>query len=664
MKRNKIVTELPIQYREIQIRKEDVNKEDRTIELTFSSEFKVVRQGYFGDSWIEILDHNEKSVDLSRIRAGGPLLVMHDRSQQVGVITSAEIQDKKGRATAKFGRSQFATEIFNDVVDEIRTSVSVGYVIHEVTLEVERDDGPDEYRITKWEPIEISLEPTPADYSIGVGRNNERPSMHPVKIINKNQTQNERNYEMKKFRIPDPENMDRTIEVDENDPRAIAYMRSVTPEPVIRQVEDPPAPATAPADFSAARDKEITRVNTILDIGRRLKIDQRVIDDAVRNPKISVEEFNRTAWSAVDARAAANPGIDNLIDTDEAILDLSNRDISNYSLLRAIRAAIKNDWSKAGFEQECSREIEKMFGREAEGFFVPHDILVRKNVPVGVYGNQKREISTSSGGTGTVGTAHLAGNFIELLRNRSAVTQLGAFMLTGLTGNVAIPKQTGAATAYWVTEGSDVTTSDSAYGQVTLSPKTVGAETPYTRQMLLQSNPSIEALVMNDLINVISLAVDNGALNGSAASGQPRGVKNQSGVGSVTGTSLGWDAVVEFETDVAAANADIASMAYLTNATVNGLLKTRAKIGSTYPVFLVENGQMNGYPVKVSNQVAAANMFFGVWSQLVIGMWGALDILVDPYTNAKSGGVIIHAFQSVDIAVRHAAAFSVSTSIT
>ena len=648
-KRNNNSVELPVMYRDILIRKEDINNDDRTVDLTFSSEFKVKRQGWFGDSWLEILDHSPESVHLDRIRAAGPLLVMHDRSKQVGVVESVEIADKKGKAKVRFGKSDFAEEIFKDVQDEIRKTISVGYLIHEVTLEVERDDGPDEYRITDWEPMEISLEPTPADFSIGVGRENEKQQLHPVKIINNNNLG--RNLDMKKVRIADTANPGQFIEVDENDAR----VAQASAAPAVVAPVTPVAPVDVSQSRKEAGEAETKRVNAILLTGNRLKISQDIINRAVANPDVSAEQFNREAWAEVDKRKG-----DSVIDTSEANLDLSNRDISKYSFLRAVRAQIKGDWSNAGFELECSKAVEKMFHRDAQGFFVPHDVLVRKNVPVGLF---NREISTSGDGSGLIATDKMPESFIEALRNRAKVIGLGAFMLTGLVGNISVPKQTGAGTAYWVTEGSDVTTSDSAFDEVALSPKTVGAFTPYTRNMLLQSNPSIEALVMNDLLNVLALAVDLGALHGTGASGQPTGIAATSGIGAVTGTSLDWAAVVEFETDVAAANADIGSMAYLTNATVNGLLKTREK-SSGYPVFLNEKGEMNGYPVAVSNQVSSGDMFFGVWSQLLLAFWGALDILIDPFTNAASGGVIIRAFQSVDVGVRHAAAFSYSSNIT
>ncbi|GAG82190.1 unnamed protein product, partial [marine sediment metagenome] len=183
----------------------------------------------------------------------------------------------------------------------------------------------------------------------------------------------------------------------------------------------------------------------------------------------------------------------------------------------------------------------------------------------------QREIKTTAGGTGLVATEQLPQNFIEALRNKTKVIGLGALTLSGLVGDIAIGKQSGVATAYWVAEGGDVSESDSAYTVLPMAPKTVGAATPYSRQMLMQSNPSIDILVMSDLATVLALAFDLAAIDGTGANNQPTGVLNTNGIGSVIGTTLGWDAVVEFETDVNAANADIASMAYLTAAVVGGI---------------------------------------------------------------------------------------------
>lgn len=143
-----------------------VDEESRTVDLAFSSESPVDR--WFG---AEILDHGPGSVRMDRLNDGAALLVGHDHDDQVGVIESARIDsdDMKGRATARFSRSSRGQEILTDVVDGIRTLISVGYRIHEAVLEKTGDEG-DTYRITDWEPYEISVVAVPADPHVGIGR--------------------------------------------------------------------------------------------------------------------------------------------------------------------------------------------------------------------------------------------------------------------------------------------------------------------------------------------------------------------------------------------------------------------------------------------------------------------------------------------------------------
>jgi HK97 family phage major capsid protein/HK97 family phage prohead protease len=162
-KKKKIKT--GVLYRSFELYRENIITENRSIDLSFSSEAPVER--YFG---YEILDHSPGSVRLDRMRNGGPLLVDHDRTDLAGVIEDISIgSDRKGRAVARFGKSARAEEIYNDVLDGIRSNVSVGYRIHKMILEKEEDDVGT-YRATEWEPVEISLVSIPADTTVGVGR--------------------------------------------------------------------------------------------------------------------------------------------------------------------------------------------------------------------------------------------------------------------------------------------------------------------------------------------------------------------------------------------------------------------------------------------------------------------------------------------------------------
>jgi HK97 family phage major capsid protein len=244
---------------------------------------------------------------------------------------------------------------------------------------------------------------------------------------------------------------------------------------------------------------------------------------------------------------------------------------------------------------------------------------------------------------------------------------------------VAIPKQTGGATAYWIAEDGDPTESQQAVGQLALTPKTVGAFTDIRRRLLLQSSLDAEALVRRDLANVIALAIDLAGINGSGASNQPTGILNTNGIGAVVcgdpdGAAPTWADIVALETEVAVDNADIGSLAYLTNAKMRGKLKATDMGTDTgkmvWPADVpVERQIVNGYRAAVSNQVPSniekgasgttlSAMIFGNWADLVIAMWGTLELTVDPYTHSTSGAVRVVALQDIDIGVRHAESFA------
>ena len=241
--------------------------------------------------------------------------------------------------------------------------------------------------------------------------------------------------------------------------------------------------------------------------------------------------------------------------------------------------------------------------------------------------------------------------------------QAGARMLGGLSGDVAIPRKNTAAAAGWIaTEGGDSSESEMTVGSITMSPKTLGAHTDVTRQLLIQSSLDVENLIRDDLAQAISLAIDLGALAGSGSSGQPTGIKLTSGINTVDfGTAPitvpSYAKVVEMETKVAEDNALLGNLAYILPAAMYGGLKTTEKATGTAQFVVEPGGTVNGYRTIVSNQAAAGDAYFGNFSDLLVGMFGGLDLVVDPYTHSKSGTVRVVALQSVDVAVRHAVSF-------
>lgn len=394
---------------------------------------------------------------------------------------------------------------------------------------------------------------------------------------------------------------------------------------------------------------ERLRIKALQNLARQHKVDEKTVDGWV-DGGISVDDACRQVLDIIAERGATKP-------QSPAALGLSAKEARNFSLIRAVNAVVDKNWTKAGFEAECSREIMQRMGKQPSdnSFFIPLEV-------------QKRDltVATANAGGYLVETANQG--FIDLLRNRSVLFAMGARRLSGLQGNISVPKQTAAATAYWLAnEATAITESQQTLGQLVLSPKNVGAYTEISRQLTLQSSPEAEGMVMDDLAKVVALAVDSAGINGSGASGQPTGVISTAGIGSVTGTSIAYAGIVEFQTDVAASNALAPSCGYVTTPAVAGLLKQRVKFSSTAsPMWegTLLDGNVDGYRAMASNQMPSANLLFGDFQQIIVAEWGVLEVAVNPYAAFATGIIGIRAFYTCDIGVRYASAFSLATSVT
>lgn len=591
--------------RALQVERAAINEEARTASLAFASETPYER--YWG---VEILDITPQAMRQSRLRTGANLLVDHDSRDVVGVIESVEIgADRVARAVVRFGKSARAEEVWQDVRDGIRRNVSVGYMIHKAQL-VEERDGVETFRVTDWEPFEVSLVSVPADPTVGVGRSLQS-------------------------------SLDAGPDAD---PTATAPAAAA------------PTPTTPSKEHSIVSDVNVDARNhaaEISKIAKGLPGGAEMAMDAIQRG-LTTEQFQAEAL----AKLATAP-------VRTADVGMSKTEVKRYSLMRALNAlANPNDVNAqraAAFERECSDAVASKMGKSARGFYLPHDVQKRDLV-----------VGTASAGGNLVATDLMAGDFISLLRNAMVVMGMGTRMLTGLQGNVAIPRQTGAGTAYWVAESNAPTESQQAFDQVTMSPKTVGAFTDISRKLLAQSSLDVEALVQQDLATVLGLAIQQAAINGTGASNQPSGLLTlitPSVAGGTDGLAPTWAHIVELESDVSVANADVGTLSYLTNAKVRGKLKGTSKV-SGQNGFVWDGGDtpLNGYRAAVTNAVPSnltkgsgsnlSAIIFGNWSDLLIGMWGTLDLMVDPYSLSTAGSVRVVALQDVDVAVRHAESFA------
>ncbi len=593
-------------HRGFLLEKNHIDEDSRTVQLAFSSEDPYER--WFG---MEILGHKKSEVDLTRM-SDAPLLVGHDHSDQVGVIEDVSIDsDARGRAVVRFGKSARASEIFQDVVDGIRRQVSVGYYVNEMKLEKETDEGPDEYRVTKWQPFEVSMVSVAADPTVGVGRNAE--------------------------------------ELNIKTPKEEIKMGDYTPEKA-------PVSIDVDAERETARAEERSRVSELLATGQNYdaaELAQKHIDAGG-----SVDDLNRDILKRNGQNA---------IKAEDPVIGMSEKEAQRFSITKAINALANPQDHRAqkdaSFEFECSRAACDVMKKESQGIMIPADVLTRD-----------LNVGTAIDGGNLVATDLMSGSFIDKLENALAVNQAGATILTGLNGNIAIPRQTGGTSHYWLAESGTPTEASATFDQVALTPKTVGAYTEISRKLIQQSSIAVEGFVQNELALRLALAIDSAAVSGTGASNQPEGILNTTGIGSVAGGTNGlaptWSHVVQLESAVANDNAAMGNMMYLTNTKVRGILKETEKFsGGGREIWTGDTNPLNGYGTVVSNQVPStltkgsasgicSAIIFGNFADLIIGMWGGLDLQVNPYSLDTSGAVRVTAFQDTDISVRHPESFS------
>lgn len=576
-----------------------VDEASRTVEFPFSSELPVER--WFGD---EVLSHKNGAADLARLNDGAPLLFNHNMDEIIGVVEKAWIaEDKRGHARVRFARTARADEVMSMVNDGILRNVSFGYRINEMT-----ESGKDTktYTATRWEPFEISAVTVPADNSVGFGRS------------------------------------------EGGDERDVTVHRSEDSAPAEQPPEETMTEQTTPTVdvqvvATQAAEAERGRIAAIDALGQRFNnadLSRKLINEGK-----SMDEARAMFLEEIkmDQKPIAS-----------ADVGLTDKEVRQFSVLRALNAlanpADKAAWSAAAFEREVSDAGAKAAGKSARGIFVPGEILRAK---------RDLNVTTATAGGNIVATELLAESFIELLRNKSVVQRAGATVMNGLVGNIAIPKQTGSATSYWVAESGAPTESQQTVGQVTLTPKTVGAYTDFSRRLILQSSIDVENMVRRDLAAVIALAIDTAALYGTGASNQPTGLKLQAGINTqdFAAATPTFAEVVLMESQVAADNADVGTMTYLVNAAMRGALKSAEKFSTTGMTIWEPGNTVNGYRTEVSNQVQTNDVIFGNFADLMIGFWSGLDLTVDPYAGATSGTVRVIALQDVDIAVRNAVSF-------
>ena len=623
-----------------------VTQETRTVQLSISSSQPI-------EQWFatEILEHRDGSVNLSRAKSGGQVLFNHNPDDYIGVIQECWLDPGTERcyAIVRFDTHPRAEQIFTSVQSGILRNVSIGYQVKEWAIEEgnKKDLNPT-VRATSWELLEVSFVSVPADPSVGVDRS--FPMTDPTE--------------------PEGETVEETLPDEAGAEPA---------EPSTQILIQENKPVEIPTELLEA---ERSRTASLIALGDKHALKKDLVQQWIANgvdlqsARSQVLDLIQSQSAQKDQVAPLNP------------LGLSNREKESYSIARALHNRLQLMEGKApaqGLELEVHRAIEAKLGRPTEGIYVPARDLNWGLNTRGYYG-QRDTMQTGQDtlGGNLVDTELRSSEFIDALRNRAMISRLGARMLSGLQGNLDIPRQSGVTTTYWVAEGGTITESNLTIDLISMRPRDLTCLTSVTRRMLMQGSLDVEALIRFDMLQQMALGIDLAAISGTGISNQPLGILNYPGVNSVAiganGGAPAWSHLVQLETEIAVDNADDGTCYYLTNARTRGKLKTTAKV-TGQDVFLWTDsptekgmGMINGYGAAVSNQVPSngtkgsgsslSSIIFGDFSQLLIGEWGVLEIMPNPYGQGyPSGSVQIRTMVTVDVVPRRPQYFAVITDV-
>ena len=631
---------------------------DEALTFSFSSEAPVNR--WYGP---EVLVHEADAVDLARMNDGGVYLWNHDRDVVLGVAEKAWLgDDRRLYATVKWSpntleRGSEEWKRRQDVEAGIVRNVSFAYEINDVRMVEET------VFVTKWNVLEVSSVSVPADQTVGLGRAMDDP------------------WGGAEAKAADP------APAAPNPEPAPAAAADVEAEPVhslkCQQAAEPAKPSdelpmTTEINVAElqqdARRAERDRAAAIRGMCSEFSLPD--LAEKLINDDASVDAAREVVMNELGMRKVEFQG--RVHDAGASEIGLSKSEKKRYSFLRvAAYLADPNPRTAeaAGFELEVARAAQAKHSRSASGVLIPWEVLGANRAAE----TPGQVAGTFGDGGALVGTNRLDAQFIDLIRNRSAFLNSGLTMLSGLEGNVEIPKKLGTSQYYFVGENADVANSKLTFGLVNMIPRTIGVRVPISRRMMIQSSPDVENLVRMDMAESVALGMDSSIGYGTGSNGQPLGIINTTGIGSVTlggGSSKvfpanvgggthdcgDWGDYVDLEIELAIDNLDDGSMRYIMNSVVRGALKQTLRAsaaGSDY--IMTDSGQVNGYQVTVSNQMQQNDVLFGNFADCVVGMWSGLDVVIDPYTQSASGQVILTVHQDFDVALRRPQSFALGT---
>ena len=645
--------------------------EDRTLEVVFSSDADV--EMWYGK---ERLLHGTDNVDLSYLNAGmSPLLVDHrayNSDNQIGVIESGRVDGHKGYATIKFGKGRRANEYYQDVLDGIRSCVSVGYEVRK--WEIEDADSRDPlYIATEWVPREISFVTFPADESVGVIRSERSDFMFELQQEEDEDMLNVRSKETEEGKVPEttpPDGGQRSEEGD-GDPQSGDGGESDDP----KQTE-----------VRGGYDDDAVNIFKMV---RDLKQPDERAYRAIQEKKSFAEFAIELTQELTNARIGPDgqPELD-----DEARyegLDVDEKDVKAFRITELIAGQMEGNSDKfGGFEREiCEAESEKRMeaGIKTEGFAIPGSIVSqsaryhqqRALARIIEHSEIQKRTTLTAGTDATAGhlidTELRAEALIEWLYGEFAVSRAATWLMDA-KGNIAIPKQNGRTVATWGAETDVATESNPTFELLQLSPKELKVITPFTKTFSIQTSVDAENLVRQGIMNGLGEALDTALLYGTGGN-QIKGVTQ---IAEIKKASSPKQKISYSKTDGATYENCLNAIEKIGNANAAGpglewitswafwkqTKKTAMLTNGSIPIW--HEDRIADFMASRTSQVKqgtvgtvanADHAFIANWAHLLVAMWGGMDLVVDPFTLADKGMIRVVGFYRVDCNFAHDEAF-------
>jgi len=709
-------------YRYVAVDRAKIDRGARTVPVSFSSETPALQrcEGLSeemmrsaglreGEVYVEVLDHEPENVDLSLLNNRGAFLDEHDDKDQLGVVERAEVVERQGRAIVKLDTHEKAETRLEQMANNSRPHISAGY---KYTRFLRDETGPNGRKAKRfaWKGLEISSVAIPADATIGVARAyQDLPAEIPstnLQAPEKIQTPSTNSHLSPNPSPPEAERGTRAGVVDSIEGASAKHIFEKLSDEQKRGMRNlfggvlatillDPNPA-AGGGGAAVVDEKVVRADALKLERQRAKeigdiADALIKDHGAKDGGKLAEKIRTMAREALakdegvqDFKVRCMEDVLKAKPAKAVMIEECTDDPEQYSLMRGIQSAVKRkeqgmspipDGREGEVHQEILRRSKEFggLGYEAEGFQVPANAPMRVGMTRSASRRMQRDMQATvfNAGGAFVPTQLLPG-VIELLRNAMVLDRVGMRVMAGLQGNILIPRQEAASTAYAVAEIAALTASQQILGQIALSPKRVGATQTYSKQFIMQSSPDAEAFMRDDMLKVIALAWDRFGLNGQGAASEPLGIMNTPGIASVVfGATPTYIKLLSMRTSLRKANVTD-DLTLLSTPAVEGSLSgvAEALTGATTvggaqnaiwkPGASQGEGRVIGCPAIASNQVPNDQVILGAFTHLIHALWGGLDVVVDQFTKAGNAETVITFNTWGDFVARHPQAFCVS----